>query len=97
MILGETGVVGMVAFVFFLLAFYGGCMQKRLDVTMALFTVMVVCNFGEANFFSPGGPGGMLWVICVGGGFLIDTLLLHRRRIERMMRAAPPPPSGAWR
>ena len=97
MILGETGVVGMVAFVFFLLSFYGGCMQKRLYVTMALFTVMVACNFGEANFFSPGGPGGMLWVICVGGGFLIDTLLLHRRRLERMMRAAPPPPSGAWR
>ena len=97
MILGETGVVGMIAFVFFLFAFYGGCMQKRLYVTMALFTVMVACNFGEANFFSPGGPGGMLWVICVGGGFLIDTLLLHRRRIERMMRAAPPPPSGAWR
>ena len=86
------GVVGMVAFVFFLVAFYGGCMQKRLYVTMALFTVMVACNFGEANFFSPGGPGGMLWVICVGGGFLIDTLLLHRRRIERMMSAAPPPP-----
>ena len=92
MILGETGVVGMIAFIIFLLAFYGGCMQRRLYVTMALFTVMVACNFGEANFFSPGGPGGMLWVICVGGGFLIDTLLLHRRRIERMMRAAAPPP-----
>lgn len=96
MILGETGIVGMVTFVVFLLAFYGGCMRKRLYVTLALFTVMVACNFGEANFFSPGGPGGMLWVICVGGGFLIDTLILHRRRLERALRAAaaaaPPPP-----
>ena len=94
MILGETGVLGMIAFAIFLVAFYGGCMRKSFYVTMALFTVMVACNFGEANFFSPGGPGGMLWVICVGGGFLIDTLLLHRRRLERAMRAAaaaPPP------
>ena len=94
MILGETGVVGMVAFIVFLFSFYGGCLQQRLFVTMALFTVMVACNFGEANFFSPGGPGGMLWVICVGGGFIIDMLIQLRNRNERMMRTAAPPPPG---
>lgn len=94
MILGETGIVGMIAFIVFLFSFYGGCLQQRLFVTMALFTVMLACNFGEANFFSPGGPGGMLWVICAGGGFIIDMLIQLRNRNERMMRAAVPPPPG---
>lgn len=88
MVLGEGGVVGLVVFLGFLLAFYVGCAKKRLFVTMALFTVLVMSNFGEADFFSPGGIGGAKWVLCVVGGFIIDCQLLYAREIERLMAFA---------
>ena len=47
-----------------------------------MFTVFLVSNMGEATFFSPGGGGGIGWMICVVGGFTLDTLLLYRRSIE---------------
>ena len=83
MVLGETGVLGIVAFLVFLATFYGACFRKKYVVTATLFTIILAANMGEANFFSPGGPGGILWTICVGGGFLIDTIVLVRRRRER--------------
>ena len=83
MILGETGVLGMLAFLFFLLCFYGGCNRKKFIVTASLFTLILATNMGEANFFSPGGPGGVLWTLCVGGGFLIDTIVLSQRRLSQ--------------
>ena len=85
MVLGETGVVGACVFVGFMVAFYAGCARKKLFATMLMFTVMVASNFGEADFFSPGGIGGTKWVLCVVGGFIIDTRLLYSRRIERRM------------
>ena len=85
MVLGETGVVGAFVFVGFLFAFYAGCAKKHLFATMLLFTVMVASNFGEADFFSPGGIGGTKWVLCVVGGFIIDTQLLYTRQIERRL------------
>jgi len=87
MVLGETGIIGLVVFLGFMIAFYSGCMKKHLYVTMALFTVMVMSNFGEADFFSPGGIGGAKWVLCVVGGFIIDCQLLFSRDIERRMEA----------
>ena len=83
MVLGETGLVGGIFFVVFLAVFYGTCIKKKYYCTMTLMTVMITCNMAEANFFSPGGVGGMLWMICVGGGFVIDTISLYRRRVER--------------
>ena len=44
----------------------------------------------EAVFFSPGGIGGILWVVCVGGGFIIDTHIKLRNRAEAAMMALPP-------
>ena len=83
MVLGETGIVGEIVFIVFLLMFYCTCVRKKYYCTMTLMTVMITCNMAEANFFSPGGVGGMLWMICVGGGFVVDTISLYRRRIER--------------
>jgi hypothetical protein len=49
---------------------------------MSLFTVMLACNMAEASFFSPGGAGGILWIVCVAGGFVLDTLVKVRNRTE---------------
>lgn len=86
MVLGETGVIGIVVFLCFLIAFYSGCKKRYLYVTLALFTVMVMSNFGEADFFSPGGIGGAKWVLCVVGGFIIDAQLLYSREMERRLQ-----------
>ena len=77
MVLGETGIVGAVFFMMFLVAFYIGSSRRKLYVTLALFTVMLASNMGEATFFSPGGMGGLLWAICVIGGYCIDIMLAN--------------------
>ena len=90
MVLGETGVIGLLAFGIFLISFYYGCVARRLIVTMSLFTIFLACNMAEAVFFSSGGVGGILWVVCVGGGFIIDTHIKLRNRAEATMMALPP-------
>lgn len=86
MILGETGIVGAVAFVIFLMSFYFTSSRRRLYVTAALFTVMLASNMGEATFFSPGGLGGLLWAISIIGGYCIDmTLAKQLRQMPREM------------
>ncbi len=87
MVLGETGILGEACFLLFLLAFYAGCAQRRYVVTITLFTVFLVSNMGEATFFSPGGIGGIMWMIGVVGGFAIDTYLLFRRQVEQQWAA----------
>jgi len=83
MVLGETGVVGFSAFVFFLITFFVGCSRRRYYVTITMFVVLLVSNLGEATFFSPGGLGGIEWAFCAVGGFVIDTMIaagLNARR-----------------
>ena len=82
MVLGETGILGEIAFVIFLVSFWAGCNRRRLFVTSGLFTVMFATNIGEASFFAPGGAGGVLWILCVGGGFICDVSLLQRGSIQ---------------
>ena len=72
MVLGETGVVGGIVFALFVLMFYAGCKRKGYLCTSLLMTVFFVLNMAEASYFSPGGLGGVLWVVLVGGGFVID-------------------------
>lgn len=79
MVLGETGIVGAVCFLGFLIAFVVTAQRRRLFITVTLFGVLFVTNFGEATFFSPGGMGGILWMFSVVGGFMIDTMLLNER------------------
>lgn len=79
MVLGETGVVGAVVFGCFVLAFLGICTRRRYYITITMLLVFFATNMGEATFFSPGGVGGMQWMFCIVGGFVIDTVLLTRR------------------
>lgn len=87
MVLGETGILGEICFVIFLASFYGACIRRKYTVTLALFTVFLVTNLAEATMFSPGGIGGILWMISVVGGFTVDTYLLYRQQIEKQWSA----------
>lgn len=88
MILGETGIVGAVVFIIFLIVFYGTCKRKCYFVTASLFTVYLATNMAEATIFSPSGPGGVLWMICVSGGFVIDMLVKFYPDIRRFRVAS---------
>lgn len=83
MVLGETGILGETCFLIFIFSFCGACVRRKYIVTFSLFTVMLVTNLGEATLFSPGGTGGILWMMGVVGGFTIDTYLLYRRQLEQ--------------
>ena len=80
-ILGEGGIVGSLAFIVFLISFYATCARKHMHITIAMFTTFLATNIGEATFFSPGGIGGILWMICVVGGFALDTMILSSRQV----------------
>ena len=75
MVLGETGIIGMIVFLLFLFMFFHDAIQKGYIATITLFSALLVSNMAEATFFSPGGGGGFFWMIAVCGGFLIDMSL----------------------
>ena len=79
-ILGEGGLVGSLAFLAFLISFYTICGRKKLVLSIVMFTTMLATNFGEATFFSSGGVGGIIWVLCVVGGFTLDMNLMQKQR-----------------
>ena len=101
MVLGETGIVGSIFFWLFIFTFYATCIKKRYYCCATLHTVFLVTNMAEATYFSPGGAGGYMWVLCVGGGFIVDMVALYHRRMEAIVRqqqiawmmaqASPPP------
>lgn len=72
MVLSETGILGALVFLAFLIAFFSLCAKKKYTATITLFIVFLSSNMGEATFFSPSGAGGLLWIILVAGGFIID-------------------------
>ena len=74
-ILGETGMIGFMIFCLFLIHFWRKCRQWHMAVTLGLFIIFIIINFGEAMFFSPSGLGGIMWCISITGGFIIDTLI----------------------
>ena len=79
-VLGETGICGMMAFLMFIMIFASTCMRKHYYATLSLFMVYLATNLAEATFFSPGGGGGIMWLVTVAGGFVID---LTARNMER--------------
>ncbi len=83
MVLGETGILGLSVFLIFLWSFWMGCGNKRYIATFTLFVVLLSTNMAEATFFSPGGGGGILWMICIVGGFLIDMSGVLQQRDMR--------------
>jgi hypothetical protein len=50
------------------------CGARRFLASSTCFIVLLATNMAEATFFSPGGGGGVFWMICVGGGFVIDMM-----------------------
>jgi len=85
MVLGETGLLGMAAFGVFLLLFVSGCVKNKYHATLMLFGCLFITNIGEATFFAPSGGGGVLWMVTIVGGFLIDmTLFLERNRVNML-------------
>ena len=94
MVLGETGILGSVAFVTFLIVFFVTCHQRHYTATLTLFCVYLSTNLAEATFFAPAGGGGVQWILMVVGGFVIDM----NREAERLAETAvdtlqaPPPP-----
>lgn len=86
MVLAETGIIGAAFFLVYVIAFYTTCVRKRYYCCATLHTIFLTTNMAEATYFSPSGAGGYLWVLTVGGGFIIDTIIIYRRRLERIAR-----------
>lgn len=76
-VLGETGIIGAVVFVIFLISFYATCFRRRYLALMTMFTNMLVCNLADSTFFSPSGLGGLLWITSCVGGFSIDLISIR--------------------
>lgn len=74
MVLGETGIVGAVVFVIFLISFYSTCAKKKYRVLLCLFTALMASNMSEASFFSPGGAASQ-WTVAIIGGFGLDLIM----------------------
>ena len=72
MILGETGILGALAFSVFLISFYSICKRKHYTATSTLLSIFLLINLAEANFFAPSGGGGTHWILLIVGGFIID-------------------------
>ncbi len=96
MVLGETGFLGSILFVVFLVTFFGTCVRRRYVATATLFTVYLATNMAESSFFAPSGGGGVMWLVCLVGGFLIDmtskhgNFLLEETALPGVMRASQP-------
>ena len=75
MVLGEGGIVGATLFYVFVIGFISGCVKKKYYVSLLLFIAFFGTNIGEASFFSPGGPGGVMWAFFALGGFTTDQLI----------------------
>lgn len=79
-VLSETGLVGSVVFLAFLIQFYTTCVRRQYMALLTLFTYFLAANMGEATFFSPTALGGILWMLVAVGGFAVD--LASKRRTE---------------
>lgn len=80
MVLGETGIIGEFVFIIFLFSFFSAGSQRRLFMSITMMSVLLVTNLGEATFFSPGGLGGTLWIMCAVGGYALDMSFAMRAR-----------------
>lgn len=87
MVLGETGVIGEIIFVAFLISFFSAGSRRKLVMSITMMCVMLATNLGEATFFSPGGLGGTLWIMCVVGGYVLDMCLTMQSRQYRLIGA----------
>ena len=89
MVLGETGIVGATVFAMFLLSFWVNGSKMKLYMSIAMLVVFLATNMGEATFFSPGGIGGIQWVVCLIGGYTLDLWLLTRVQMVTFIPVNP--------
>ncbi len=89
MVLGETGLIGAIAFVIFLAIFFITCHTRHYMATFTLFAVYLVTNMAEATFFSPAGGGGVEWILMVVGGFVIDMSRESERQVGKAEVSTP--------
>lgn len=69
----------------FLIQFFTRCRHQGLWASGTCFATLLATNMAEATFFSPGGSGGVFWMICAGGGFVIDMMA----RVRSFVPMAP--------
>lgn len=93
-VLGETGLLGGLVFLVFLVSFYATCIKRRYLALMNLFTCMFVANLADSTMFSPAGLGGFLWVVACVGGFGIDLIAIRMARGGCMQCYDQPIPIG---
>lgn len=87
MVLGETGILGAMFFLIFLLDFFTQCVRLRLWSTLTMFVTLLAANMAEATFFSPGGIGGIELCFTVVGGFICDSYV---QSMQPMRPFTPP-------
>ena len=78
-VLGEGGLLGAFAFLFFLIIFYSSCIRLQYISIIILFTSYMIKNMSEATFFSVNG-GGINWIIILIGGFVVDMYQVVKRQ-----------------
>ena len=63
-ILGETGLIGFIVFLLFLVNLYRPILTRHTDISaVGLSVSALLVNFGEAVFFSFGGMGLLIWLL----------------------------------
>jgi len=85
-ILGETGIFGAAAFLFFLSSFYGTCFRRGYMSLMTNFTCFLVANLADSTLFSPSGMGGFMWIVACIGGFATDCYAKVKLEVSRSLR-----------
>jgi len=82
-ILGETGLLGGLAFLVFLCSFYLTCFRRGYMSLMTNFSCMLVANLADSTFFSPSALGGFMWTVSCIGAFSTDCLVKRLQRDSR--------------
>lgn len=78
MILGETGIIGAIIFIFWLISFFSICIKNNYIATICGMVVILASNLGESSFFAPSGLGGLLWIISIIGGYVCDIQIKNK-------------------
>ena len=74
----EGGFPGAILFFAFIVAVYQKGFRSDCFCFLSVLTTILLCNLGEATFFSPSSSGGVCWAVC------ICSLLMDKARLIRL-------------
>lgn len=99
-ILEETGVLGTLSFLLFILSWLADAIRQRNIPSLALFTGLLFMNLGECSFFSLGGQGAYAWLMVMAGDLLGDRCKVpYSQSFTKSRRPSahrsPPDPAAA--